>query len=351
MERDVNVFEYMREYDFEQLVFCQDAASGLRAVIAIHSTSLGPALGGTRMWSYASEDEAVLDALRLARGMSYKSAVAGLPLGGGKAVIIGDPARDKSEALFRAYGRFIHRLNGIYITAEDVCTCPEDMDLIRMETCWVQGTSSGPGGDPSPYTARGVMQGIRAAFRFLEGDDSLQGRTVAVQGLGAVGRRLCRLLLDQGARLAGCDIDPDRCREAETMGVRVVDPEEIYQVPCDVFAPCAMGGVINDSTVGILRSRIVAGGANNVLERDEHARALQDRGVLYVPDYVINAGGVISVGSEVEGFEQARVLQRVDGIFDTCLEILRKARAEGVPTLAAANRIAEERMATKRNPG
>lgn len=340
----MNVIEYMRQYDFEQLLFCQDRASGLRAIIAIHSTALGPALGGTRMWSYASEEEAVLDVLRLARGMSYKSAMAGMPLGGGKAVIIGDPARDKSEALFRAFGRFINRLNGLYITAEDVCTCPEDMDLIRKETCWVQGTSCGPGGDPSPYTARGVMRGIKAALRFLDGDDTLRGRTVAIQGLGAVGSCLSRLLAEEGAELAGCDIDPRRCRSAEAMGVRVVAPEEIFQLPCDVFAPCAMGGVINDETAGVLRSRIVAGGANNVLEHQEHGRMLQDRNILYVPDYVVNAGGVISVGSEVEGYDRVRVLERVDGIYDTCLEILQMASAEGINTLEAADRIAEARM-------
>jgi leucine dehydrogenase len=340
----MDIFQAMQAHDFEQLVFCQDRASGLKGLIAIHSTALGPALGGTRMWSYASEAEAVTDALRLARGMSYKAAVAGLPLGGGKGVIIGDPEKDKSEALFKAYGRRIQALGGSYITAEDVCTCPADMDTIKTCTPWVVGTTAG-GGDPSPYTALGVVQGIRAALRHRFGQESLRGISVAVQGLGHVGSWLCHTLSREGVRLKVTDIDPRRTAEAASRyGAEEVQPEAIFRQECDVFSPCALGAVLNDRTIPELRCSIVAGAANNVLDEPRHGLMLHDRGILYVPDYVINAGGLICVADQLECFDPRRVRQRVDRVRETCLEIFALAEKRDIPPFEAADRVAEERM-------
>jgi leucine dehydrogenase len=335
----------MEHHDFEQLVLCQDKDSGLKGLIAIHSTALGPALGGTRMWAYATEEEAMTDVFRLARGMSYKAALAGLPLGGGKGVIIGDPERDKSESLFKAYGRCIDKLQGWYITAEDVGTCPEDMDCISGCTKWVVGTTHG-GGDPSPWTARGVRQGMRAALKHLTGSDDLAGRVVAVQGTGHVGFFLCQLLAADGAELIVTDIHPDRAqRAAAELGATAVPPEDILGVSCDIFAPCALGAVINDASLERLRCSIVAGAANNVLEEPRHGQALADRGILYVPDYAVNAGGLICVADQLETFDPDRVGRRVGRIYDTCLEILALADEEGLAPCRAADRIAEQRMA------
>jgi len=335
----------MEKDSHEQLVLCQDKASGLKALIAIHSTALGPALGGTRMWPYETEEEALTDVLRLSRGMSYKASVAGLPLGGGKGVIIGDPESDKSEALFQAYGRFIDSLQGWYITAEDVGTCPEDMDCIAGCTKWVVGTSSG-GGDPSPWTARGVRQGMRAALKHLSGSDSLAGKVVAVQGTGHVGLFLCRLLAADGARLVVTDINRQRAEQAASeLGATAVSPEEILDTSCDIFAPCALGAVIDDEAVNRLRCSIVAGAANNVLAEDRHGHLLAEQGILYVPDYVINAGGLICVADQLEAFDPDRVLNRVNTIYDTCLEIFDLAESESLAPCAAADRIAEQRMA------
>ena len=344
----MDIFSAMQAHDFEQLVFCQDRASGLKGLIAIHSTALGPALGGTRMWNYSSEPEAVTDALRLARGMSYKAAIAGLPLGGGKGVIIGDPEKGKSEALFKAYGQRIQALGGSYITAEDVCTCPEDMDTIRTCTPWVVGTSAG-GGDPSPYTAWGVVQGIRAALGYRLGQTSLTGRTVAVQGLGHVGGWLCSYLADLGAELVVTDINPDRAAgiAAQVGGVQV-QPEAIYSQECDVFAPCALGAVLNDQTIPQLRCSIVAGAANNVLHEPRHGLSLHERGILYIPDYVINAGGLICVADQLEAFDPQRVQKRVDRIYETCLEVLALAEKQDIPPFEAADRVAEDRMRSGR---
>ncbi len=340
----MNIFGTMQADGFENLFFCQDRPSCLKAVIAIHSTALGPALGGTRMWTYASDMDAVTDVLRLAKGMSYKAAVAGLELGGGKGVIIGDPDKDKTEALFRAYGRHIERLGGMYITAEDVCTTPRDMDHIAKETDWVVGTSQ-KGGDPSPFTARGVLQGIKAAVQYLDNTSSLQGKTVAVQGVGSVGDHLCRLLAAEGARLVVADLQSSRCRSiCSELGVEHVASEAIYDIPCDIFAPCALGAVINNDTVRRLQCRIVAGGANNVLAQERHGRMLQERGIVYVPDYVINAGGLICVADQLHGFNRERVLAKVDNIYATCQEVLQASRERLIPTFEAADRIAEERM-------
>lgn len=341
----MKIFNYMEEQEFEQLVFCQDRQSGLKALIAIHSTALGPALGGARMWHYDSEDDAVEDALRLARGMSYKAAVAGLPLGGGKSVIIGDPERDKNKALFRSFGAFIDRLQGWYITAEDVGTAPEDMDCIAEMTRWVMGTTGGAG-DPSPWTARGVRQGMLASLQHLYGSTELAGRVVAVQGAGHVGSFLCRLLAEDGAKIVVSDINPAKSEKiAAELNATVVSPEEIIGVPCDIFSPCAMGEVINDDTIPRLRCSIVAGAANNVLKESRHGYDLAGQGIFYAPDYVINAGGLICVAGQLDASGTERVMQRINGIYDTCLEIFALAEKEGMPGFIAADRIAEQRIA------
>ncbi|MBS3809742.1 MAG: Glu/Leu/Phe/Val dehydrogenase [Desulfobacterales bacterium] len=340
----MKLLKNMEENDFEQLLVCQDRKSGLKAAIAIHSTARGPALGGTRMWPYSSEEEAFNDVLHLARAMSYKNAVAGLPLGGGKGVIIGDPEKDKSETLFRTYGSFIDRLQGWYITAEDAGTCPEDMDLIASQTRWALGTTSS-GGDPSPSTARGVKQGMKAALEHLYGTKDLAGRVIAVQGAGHVGAFLCRLLAEDGAKLVISDINRDKADYiAAELGATVVSPEEITEVSCDIFAPCALGAVINDDTLGRLKCSIVAGAANNVLKEYKHGYGLFHRGILYAPDYVVNAGGVIFVADQLESHDPERVMRRIHGIYDTCKEIFRLAEKDGIAPFVAADRIAERRM-------
>ncbi len=340
----MNVFPLMQEDNVENLFFCHDGSSGLKAIIAIHSTALGPALGGTRFWSYASEEAALRDVIRLARGMSYKSAVAGLNLGGGKGVILGDPEKLRSRELFKAYGRCIQRLGGMYITAEDAGTTPQDMDWIAEETRWVLGTSSS-GGDPSPYTARGVYQGIKAALEFVYGTPELEGRRIAVQGTGNVGSHLCRMLSREGAQLLLCDLNRNACSlVCQETGGEQATPDRIHALECDVFAPCALGGVINENTVHDLGCRIVAGGANNVLASKRHGDMLRDMGIVYVPDYVINAGGVICVAQQLHGFDPDKVAAKVDAIGDTCRRVLETAQRENIPTYRAADAIAEERM-------
>ena len=343
----MHYFEYLSKYDYEQLVFCQDRASGLRALIAIHNTTLGPALGGTRMWNYATEEEAIEDVLRLARGMTYKAAVAGLNLGGGKAVIIGDPKKEKSEALFRAFGRYIQSLQGRFITAEDVGTTEEDMDQIYMETRYVTGISTGEGanGSPSPITARGVYKGMKAACQIAFGDHSLRGRTIALQGAGSVAYELCRLLHKEEAKLIITDLDHEKMmRIVQEFSAQPVAPEEIFAVECDIFSPCALGGVINDKTVEQFRCRVIAGAANNQLQEDRHGRELEKRGILYVPDYVINAGGLIHVADELQNYDEVRVYKKVDQIYDTILKVFQIAMREQIPSYLAANRLAEERI-------
>lgn len=340
----MDVFPLMQEGGVENLYFCQDRPSGLKAVIAIHNTALGPALGGTRFWNYSREEEVIRDAVRLARGMSYKSSVAGLNLGGGKGVIWGDPQNDKSQTLFNVYGRFIERLGGTYITAEDVGTTPQDMDWIAQETRWVLGTSS-KGGDPSPYTARGVYQGIKAALEFVDGTPELKDKCIAIQGTGSVGSHLCRMLAREGAQLILCDLDDKACGLlCEETGASQVSPETIHAQECDVFAPCALGGVINENTIQELRCRIIAGGANNILASERHGDMLEEMGIVYVPDYVSNAGGVIFVAEQLHGLDRDRVAAKVDTIRQTCYDILNKAQSENIPTYRAADAIAEERM-------
>jgi leucine dehydrogenase len=340
----MSVFEQMRAYGHEQVVFCSEPAVGLRAIIAIHDTTMGPALGGVRMWNYRTEEEALQDVLRLSRAMTYKAALAGLRLGGGKAVILGDPHTEKSEGLFRAFGRFVESLGGRYITAEDVGTTVEDMEWIRQETRYVTGVA-GKSGDPSPVTAYGVYCGMKACARVVYGEDSLAGRTIAVQGAGNVARHLVAHLVREGAAVYVADIFPEkvqRLREELGNAITAVDPEAIYDVECDIFSPNALGGTLNERTIPRLRCRIVAGGANNQLQ-DERADALRlhERGILYAPDYVINAGGLINVAAELEGeYDRERVLRRVEGIYTTLLRVFQLAQEQNQPPTEAAAELA-----------
>jgi leucine dehydrogenase len=346
-ERQLQVFEKLAEYRYEQLVFCHDKATGLRAIIAIHDTTLGPALGGCRMYPYPTEEEAMVDVLRLARGMTYKAAASGLNLGGGKSVIIGDPQTDKSEALFRSFGRYIETLGGRYIVAEDVGTSTEDANYIRVETSHVVGVdvTRGGSGDPSPLTALGVLQGMRACTEEVFGTTSLEGRTVAVQGVGHVGCHLCRLLHEEGASLMVTDVNEAAVeRVVRELGAKAVDLDEILTIPCDIFAPCALGAVLNDATIPGLRCSIVAGSANNVLAESHHGEDLSERGILFAPDYVINAGGLINVADELEGYNERRAIKRVRRIEDSIRRIIAIAKRDGVPTNVAADTLALERI-------
>ncbi len=338
------IFDRIAEMGHEQLVLCSDPSAGYRGIIAIHSTTLGPALGGTRFWSYASDEEAIIDALRLARGMTYKNAVAGLNLGGGKSVIIGDNRTQAREMLFRAHGRFVEGLGGRYVTAEDVGTSTSDMEFVHMETDYVTGLA-GKSGDPSPVTAHGVFRAVQAAARFHWGSDSLSGKTVAVQGAGHVGYYLARELHEAGAKLIVTDIDAERVkRVVNDFGARAVKTDEIYGVEADIFSPCALGGIINDDTIPKLQVEIVAGAANNQLLEERHGDVLQERGILYTPDYVANAGGVINVYGEVAGWDAARALRKADDIYDTTLGVFEISRSEKIPTYQAADRLAERRL-------
>lgn len=344
----MEIFKYMETYDYEQLVFCQDKTSGLKAIIAIHDTTLGPALGGTRMWTYASEEEAIEDALRLAKGMTYKNAAAGLNLGGGKTVIIGDPLKDKNEEMFRAFGRFIQGLNGRYITAEDVGTTVADMDLIHEETNYVTGISPafGSSGNPSPVTAYGVYRGMKAAAKEAFGSDSLEGKRIAVQGLGNVAYNLCRHLHEEGAQLIVTDINKAAVdRVVEEFGATAVNPDEIYAQDVDIFAPCALGAIINDETIPQLKAKVIAGAANNQLRETKHGDTLHDMGIVYAPDYVINAGGVINVADELYGYNRERAMKRVETVYDNIAKVMEISRTQGIPTYLAADRLAEERIA------
>lgn len=343
----MKIFDYMTNYDYEQLVFCQDENSGLKAIIAIHDTTIGPALGGTRMWPYASEEEAIEDALRLARGMTYKNAAAGLNLGGGKAVIIGDPRKDKSEEMFRAFGRFIQGLNGRYITAEDVGTTVEDMDLIHLETDYVTGISPafGSSGNPSPVTAYGLYVGMKAAAKEAFGSDSLEGKTIAVQGVGNVAFELCNYLHTEGAQLIVTDINKTAVdRAVEAFDAKAVAPDEIYGVEADIFSPCALGAVINDETIPQLKAKVIAGSANNQLKDTKHGDLIHEMGIIYAPDYVINAGGVINVADELNGYNKERALKRVETIYNNVAKVLEISKRDGIPTYVAADRMAEERI-------
>lgn len=341
----MDVFSLIEASDFEQVIYCHDKAANLKAIIAIHDTTLGPALGGLRMWDYANEEEALIDCLRLAKGMTYKNAAAGLNLGGGKAVIIGDPQKDKSEALLRSFGRYVESLNGRYITAEDVGTFEEDMDYIQMETDHVTGTSDSEVGDPSPITALGIYYGMKATAKEAFGSDDLQGKTIAVQGVGQVAYNLCKHLHEEGANLIVTDINEEAVsRAVNDFKATAVAPDDIYDVACDIYSPCALGGTINDDTINRLQAKAIAGSANNQLKSEEHGLILHEKGIVYAPDYVINSGGVINVAEELAGYNYERAIRKVKSIYSILTEVFTISREENIPTSTAANERAEKRI-------
>jgi leucine dehydrogenase len=333
----------------EQVVFCHDHETGLKAIIAIHNTVLGPALGGTRFWKYSTEAEALQDVLRLSRGMTFKASISGLNLGGGKAVIIGDSKKDKSEQLFRRFGKFVNSLSGKYITAEDVGTSTKDMEYVNMETRHVTGLpeSMGGGGDPSPVTAYGVYMGMKASAKHLWGNDSLNGKKVVVQGVGHVGENLVKLLTKEGARVSIIDINEDQLKKVSSdTGAQVLSSTDFYDMDMDIYAPCALGATLNTDTINRLKCAIVAGAANNQLaEEAVHGKMLSEKGIIYAPDFLINAGGLINVYSELTGYNRERALQQTEKIFDYTLDIHGKAATENIPTYLAATRMAEKRIA------
>lgn len=342
------VFELMKELEHEQVVFCHDPKSNLKAIIAIHNTTLGPALGGTRMWNYASDDEAVVDALRLSRGMSYKAAISGLNLGGGKAVIIGDPSL-KSEALWRRYGKFVNSLNGKYITAEDVNTSAADMEYIHLETKHVTGIPEymGGSGDPSPFTAYGVFVGMKACAHKQWGSDNLSGKKVLVQGVGHVGQYLVGHLVDAGAKVYITDINQTRIKETtDKYKVEFVEPSEMFNIDIDIYAPCALGATVNSDTIPLLKCPIIAGAANNQLAEEKlHGRQLIERGIIYAPDFLINAGGLVNVAAEASGsYNREKVTKDVEKIYNRILDIFALSESENITTQEAAMRIAQKRM-------
>ena len=340
----MEITEKVTNTDHETVLIARDAESGYHGIIAIHSTILGPAVGGTRFWQYPNEAEALTDALRLSHGMTYKNALAGLPLGGGKSIIIGDNKTQHREALLRAHGRFVDTLKGRYVTAEDVGTSPADMEIVRTETQYVAGLLGGSG-DPSPFTARGVFRAIQASSRFLWQTDELSGVTVALQGCGHVGYNLAKLLHEAGAKLIVSDVDANNLsRVVEEFAAETVQPSEIFSVRAEVFAPCALGGVINDRTIPELQVQIIAGAANNQLLEERHGAMLRERNVLYAPDYVANAGGVLNGCRELFGWKAEDAARKIDEIYDTTLRIFESAQAQGITTNKAADRLAEERL-------
>jgi leucine dehydrogenase len=339
------VIAQMSKYDHEQLLFCNDNETGLKAIIGVHNTVLGPALGGTRMWMYANETEALTDVLRLSRGMTYKNSISGLNLGGGKAVIIGDSRKIKSEALFRRFGKFVNSLGGKYITAEDVGISPVDMTWVSMETNHVVGLP-GKSGDPSPVTAYGVYVGMKACAKEQFGSDSLSGKKVAVQGVGHVGEYLVSSLRKEGADVFISDIhDPTLKRVADQYGAKIVGLDEIYDLEMDIYAPCALGATVNDDTLSRLKCSIIAGAANNQLKQEDvHGKAVMDKGIIYAPDFALNAGGVINCYSEVKGYDSTWAMTKAEEIYQTIGNIVRRSRTEGVPAYKIANKMAEERI-------
>jgi leucine dehydrogenase len=340
----MDAFKAMATYAHEQLVLCHEPSCGYFGIIAIHDTTLGPALGGTRFWNYASTDEAITDALRLARGMSYKSAVAGLNLGGGKSVIVGDNKRRDREAVFRAHGRFVESLKGRYITAEDVGTSPGDMEYVRMETESVAGLH-GRSGDPSPVTAYGVYCGMKATAKTRWGSDSLAGKKILVQGCGHVAFSLCEYLHAEGAKLVVTDIDQEKVAQVvKVTGAETVAPDRIYDIPADIYSPNALGATVNDDTLKRLKVEVIAGGANNQLAEERHGVELEKRGMLYAPDYVINGGGVINVYGELMGWDHDRAKRKAAEIYDTLIRIYATAKAQNIPSYQAADHVAEARI-------
>jgi leucine dehydrogenase len=348
---DVNLAEnpvisQMSQMNHEQILFCSDNATGLKAIIAVHSTVLGPALGGTRMWQYANEMDALHDVLRLSKGMTYKNSISGLNLGGGKAVIIGNSKTQKSEALFRRFGKFVNSLAGKYITAEDVGISPADMNWVHMETDNVVGLP-GKSGDPSPVTAQGVYMGMKACAKIQYGTDNLAGKKVAVQGVGHVGEYLVASLAKENADIYISDIDNSTlARVAKKYGAKVVGLDEIYDIDMDIYAPCALGATVNEETLKRLKCSVIAGGANNQLKNEsEHGEEVMRKGIIYAPDYAINAGGVINCYSEVKGLPIDWALNQANEIYETIFNIVKRSQNENVPTYKVANRMAEERIA------
>lgn len=347
-ETELSIFNALESMGHEQVVVCSNPDVGLKAIIAVHNTTLGPALGGTRMWMYKNEQEALRDVLRLSRGMTYKAAISGLNLGGGKAVIIGDPHTQKTEALFRSFGRFVDSLGGRYITAEDVGMSVQNMEWIYSETKFVTGISEslGGSGNPSPVTAFGVYMGAKAAAQKAYGSDSLAGKRVVVQGAGNVASYFAEHCAKEGAKVFVTDIYTKKAEAlAKKIGATLVDPDSIYGLDMDIFAPCALGGVVNDDTIDQFKCAIIAGGANNILDNEDvHGQMLMDRGIIYAPDYVINAGGIINISSELEGYNRQQALNQTEKIYDTTLNVLEYSEEHGIPSHKASNELAEKRI-------
>lgn len=347
-ENDYSLFSQLVNMNHEQLVFCSRPEVGLKAIVAIHDTTLGPALGGVRMWKYSSENQAIRDALRLSRGMTYKAAISGLNFGGGKAVIIGDSRTDKTEAMFRAFGKFIEGLAGRYLTAEDVGMTEREMSWIYSETKYVTGIpkSLGGSGDPSPVTAYGVYMGMKAAAKKAYGSDSLSNKRIAIQGAGSVATYLARYLAKENAKLFITDIFEEKANQlARETGAEVVSPDEIYTLDLHIFSPCALGAVINDDTISHISCDIIAGGANNILDDEKkHSLELQNRGILFAPDYVINAGGIINISSEMQGYNEKLAMEKTSQIYDTLLNVFEYSENHNLTPVEASNILAEERI-------
>jgi len=344
-----SIFDYMDKYGHEQIVFCRDKAAGLKAIIALHDTTLGPAVGGTRVWKYDCDEDAVVDALRLSQGMTYKFAAAGLNLGGGKAVIIVESPDQKNEALFRAFGKFVDTLHGRYCTGEDVGVTVGDLEYIKMETEYVFGmpVEDGGSGGPSPFTAIGVIQGMKACCKEVYGDDSLKGKRVAVQGLGNVGYRIVRQLVESGSEVIVADIVEENVKRAiDEFKVRAVGVDEVYGVDCDIFSPCALGAVINDKTISQLKCKIIAGAANNQLETERHGDLLDKKGIIYAPDFIVNAGGATGDTDQLEdgGYNPERAMKKVLRIYDNMVKVIEISKGNNIPTYKAANVLAEQRI-------
>lgn len=341
-----DIFQYMGQHQHQEIHFVHDHATGLRGIIAIHNTFRGPALGGTRLWQYAKTDEALVDVLRLSEGMTYKAAAVGLPLGGGKAVILADGKESDPTlraARFEAFGAFVASLDGRFITAEDIGTTTNDIVVMHRRTTHVVGMPD-VGGDPSPVTAHGVLCGMQAMIEGVLNTDSFTDMPIAIQGLGKVGMSLAKLLMERGATITATDVRPETRNEAKKLGITIVTPKQIYDVPCMIFAPCALGGILNDETIPRLRCKIVAGSANNQLAEAHHAEMLQVREISYAVDYIINAGGLINVAVELEGYDQQRAMHKVDAIYDTIKLILQRSRGQGITTAQAGWELAAERL-------
>ncbi len=345
------VFGQMSFDNHEQIVFCNDKYTGLKAIIGIHNTVLGPALGGTRMWNYANEWEALNDVLRLSRGMTFKSAISGLNLGGGKAVIIGDSKIDKTPEMIKKFGEYVNSLSGRYITAEDVGTTTEDMDNIKSVTNFVTGISESKGGsgNPSPVTAYGVYMGMKAAAKFQFGTENLSGKKILVQGIGHVGETLVHHLTKEGALVQITDLNQGRLEEVSAKyGASIFTGADLYSADVDIYSPCALGATVNDETINKLKAKVIAGAANNQLANDAvHGQILKDKGIVYAPDFLINAGGIINVYAEIVGYDSTEAMRRTENIYNTTLEILNSAKENGITTQDAAMRMAQKRIDEK----